>query len=145
MFDFFILCVIANICVFHIFHMSVFVCLSVGEVLCLFIFVPVHRVIIYFFLLQGQVSTSHDNSSNHPGPPRHLRPDCQAPWPLHEVGLRARQPAVRLPLRGPGNSMRWNRQQWDEILLTDESRSCLKRGDGRTRVWRSRGERYAQN
>ncbi len=31
--------------------------------------------------------------------------------------------------------------EWDEIVLTDESRFCLKHCDGRIRVWRHRGER----
>ena len=31
------------------------------------------------------------------------------------------------------------------MFFTDESRFCVERGDGRARVWRRRGERFAQN
>ncbi|UYV80724.1 hypothetical protein LAZ67_19001543 [Cordylochernes scorpioides] len=31
--------------------------------------------------------------------------------------------------------------EWNEIVFTDESRFCLQHHDGRTRVWRHRGER----
>ena len=33
---------------------------------------------------------------------------------------------------------RWNRNQWGNMLFLDESRFCLKKNDGRMRVWRSR-------
>ncbi|GFU27384.1 transposable element Tcb1 transposase [Trichonephila clavipes] len=31
--------------------------------------------------------------------------------------------------------------EWNEVVFTDESRICLQHHDGRTRVWRHRGER----
>ncbi|GFU13727.1 transposable element Tc3 transposase [Trichonephila clavipes] len=31
--------------------------------------------------------------------------------------------------------------EWNEVVLTDESRICLQHHDGRIRVWRHRGER----
>ncbi|GFX46271.1 hypothetical protein TNCV_1372131 [Trichonephila clavipes] len=31
--------------------------------------------------------------------------------------------------------------EWNEVVFTDESRICLQDHDGRTRVWRHRGER----
>ncbi|KAK7114313.1 hypothetical protein V1264_000391 [Littorina saxatilis] len=37
----------------------------------------------------------------------------------------------------------WNWRQWRNILFTDESRFCISHVDGRFRVWRRRGERYA--
>ncbi|KAK7106741.1 hypothetical protein V1264_017962 [Littorina saxatilis] len=37
----------------------------------------------------------------------------------------------------------WNWRQWRNILFTDESRFCISHVDGRVRVWRRRGERYA--
>lgn len=38
---------------------------------------------------------------------------------------------------------RWTQLQWYSVLFTDEPRFCLRRGDGRERVYRRRGERYA--
>ena len=38
---------------------------------------------------------------------------------------------------------RWTHQQWRDVLFTDESRFTLYHADGRTRVWRRRGERYS--
>lgn len=38
---------------------------------------------------------------------------------------------------------RWTRRQWNGVLFTDESRFCIDRADGRERVWRRTGERYA--
>ena len=37
----------------------------------------------------------------------------------------------------------WTRQQWERVLFTDESRMCLRHIDGRSRVWRRRGEQHA--
>ncbi|KAK7103623.1 hypothetical protein V1264_018489 [Littorina saxatilis] len=37
----------------------------------------------------------------------------------------------------------WNWRQWRHILFTDESHFCISHVDGRVRVWRRRGERYA--
>ena len=33
-------------------------------------------------------------------------------------------------------------RQWNEVVFTDESRSTADFGDGRTRVWRRRIERF---
>ena len=38
---------------------------------------------------------------------------------------------------------RWALRQWNNVLFSDESRFCLQHGDGRRRVWRRRGERFA--
>lgn len=70
---------------------------------------------------------------------------------LRAVGLRARR-----PFRGPTltanhrqrrlnwaqNHVRWRRNQWNNVLFSDESRFCLRTVDGRRRVYRRRGERY---
>nr|KAG5703558.1 hypothetical protein BaRGS_000943 [Batillaria attramentaria] len=40
------------------------------------------------------------------------------------------------------NHQRWNRQLWDRVLFTDESRFTLSNSDARRRVWRRVGERY---
>ena len=39
--------------------------------------------------------------------------------------------------------LQWNRLRWRGVLSSDESRFHLSRSDGRTRIWRLRGERYA--
>ena len=73
---------------------------------------------------------------------------------LRESGLRNRR-----PFRGPILTDRirnrrlawaeerlcWTFPRWYRILFTDESRFCLSVADGRRRVWRRRGERYARN
>ena len=70
---------------------------------------------------------------------------------LRSVGLRARR-----PFRGPTltanhrqrrlnwaqNHLRWRRNQWANVLFTDESRFMLRAVDGRRRVYRRTGERY---
>lgn len=38
----------------------------------------------------------------------------------------------------------WNENDWGRVLFTDESRFCLRSPDGRERVWRRTGERYAE-
>ena len=71
---------------------------------------------------------------------------------LAEHGIRARR-----PYRGPVLSqrhrharqtwarqhIRWNQNQWRNILFSDESRFCLSFADGRHRLYRRRGERFA--
>ena len=39
--------------------------------------------------------------------------------------------------------LQWNRLRWRGVLFSDESRFHLSRSDGRTRIWRRRGERFA--
>ena len=84
---------------------------------------------------------------------------------LREIGLRARRPYVGLPLTQAGRlrrmaltqagrlrRMAWltahaprlfPMRQWRRVLFTDESRFTLYRADGRRRVYRRRGERFA--
>ena len=71
---------------------------------------------------------------------------------LHQSGLRSRRPAKRIPLkqrhrearlRSSEEHVRWTNAQWSPILFTDESRFCLDFFDGRVRVWRRPGTRYA--
>ncbi|KAK7093015.1 hypothetical protein V1264_008676 [Littorina saxatilis] len=38
--------------------------------------------------------------------------------------------------------VRWTRQQWSQVLFSDESRFALNHNDDRLRVWRRQGERY---
>lgn len=72
---------------------------------------------------------------------------------LQENGLRAFRPATgpRLLVRHRQDRLRfardhvnWTRDQWSRVLWTDESRFSLRSPDGRERVWRRNGERYAQ-
>ena len=73
---------------------------------------------------------------------------------LREIGLRARRPYAGLPLTQARRlrRMAWltahaprlfPMRQWRRVLFTDESRFTLYRADGRRRVYRRRGERFA--
>lgn len=48
-------------------------------------------------------------------------------------------------LRFAREHLNWTEEQWASILFTDECRTCLNGADGRRRVYRRRGERYAQS
>ena len=39
--------------------------------------------------------------------------------------------------------LRWTLQQWDSVVFSDESRFCVRHMDGRRKVYRRPGERYA--
>ena len=71
---------------------------------------------------------------------------------LHSAGLRALRPYIGVPLSQRHRQARlartrqhrrWTNQQWATVLFTDESRFLLDMLDRRRRVWRCRGERYA--
>lgn len=55
--------------------------------------------------------------------------------------LTARHRAARL--QWARQHLRWGRQDWAHVLFSDESRFNLSHHDGRTRVFRRRGERFA--
>ena len=57
--------------------------------------------------------------------------------------LTARHRAARLQLAQ--RHFYWGRQQWARVLFSDESRFNLSHHDGRIRVLRRRGERFADN
>ena len=57
--------------------------------------------------------------------------------------LTARHRAVRL--QWAQRHFRWGQQQWARVLFFDESRLNLSHHDGRIRVFRRRGERFADN
>ena len=40
---------------------------------------------------------------------------------------------------------RWTLRQWRDVVFTDDSRFCLQINNGRVRVYRRRGERFATN
>ena len=71
---------------------------------------------------------------------------------LREVDLHARRPHQGLDLtdvrrrnrlQWANAHLRWPLAQWRRVLFTDESRFQLFRADGRHRVWRRLGERFA--
>ena len=71
---------------------------------------------------------------------------------LHARNLRARRPVVRQPLTRQHRiarrqwalvHRRWTRAEWHMVMFSDESRYNLDHHDGRIRVWRRPGERYA--
>jgi hypothetical protein len=39
----------------------------------------------------------------------------------------------------------WCNQQWHNVIFSDKSCYCISTADGRTRLWRRRGERYDDN
>ena len=41
--------------------------------------------------------------------------------------------------------LNWNNVRWQHVLFSDESRFCIDHADGRVRVWRRSGDRYADN
>ena len=57
--------------------------------------------------------------------------------------LTARHRAARL--QWAQRHFRWGRQQWARVLFFDESWFSLSHHDGRIRVFRRRGERFADN
>ena len=77
---------------------------------------------------------------------RRLRQARQCIWPRRPyVGqvLTARHRAARL--QWAQRHFRWGRHQWARVLFFDESRFNLSHHDGRIRIFRRRGERFADN
>ena len=73
---------------------------------------------------------------------------------LRAAGLHARRPYVgpiltrlhrQRRMQWAAVHRRWLRRQWTAVVFSDESRFTLSRADGRVRVWRRVGERYANN
>ncbi|GFS74332.1 transposable element Tcb1 transposase [Trichonephila clavipes] len=68
---------------------------------------------------------------------------------LHQSGLSVRRPLLGLSLTKNYRRLRrqWREErrmwvaEWNEVVLTDESRICLQHHDGRIRVWRHGKER----
>lgn len=72
---------------------------------------------------------------------------------LHSANLAARRPKIGPVLTNERRQNRvewarrhlpWTQARWRGVLFSDESRFCQYRSDGRQRVWRRPGERYAQ-
>ena len=73
---------------------------------------------------------------------------------LRQYGIRPRRPAIRpiLTHRHRVNRLRWCRNHvrqpriwWRNVVFTDETRFNISHSDGRQRVYRRLGERYARN
>ena len=71
---------------------------------------------------------------------------------LKERGIQPRRPSLGPKLKRRHRQARltwcrnrqyWNAAQWQHILYTDESRFSQEHADGRTRVFRRTGGRYA--
>ena len=71
---------------------------------------------------------------------------------LHDAGMNARRPAIRVPLtnnhvrerqRWAHDRVQWRPCNWTPVLFTSESRFCLDFTDRRARVWRRPIERFA--
>ena len=77
---------------------------------------------------------------------RRFRQARQPIWPrkayMGQV-LTARHRAARL--QWAQRHFRWGRKQWARVLFSDMSRFNLSQHDGRIRVFRRRGERFADN
>ncbi len=72
---------------------------------------------------------------------------------LKEAGLKSCKPCKKPDLQPRHKAARlafarqhrpWTRQQWMKVLFSDESRFCLRKVDGRLRVWRGEGERHTE-
>lgn len=73
---------------------------------------------------------------------------------LHDGGLKSYRPLRFIPLSDAHKTTRvqWCRQhrhwsglqEWRQVVFSDESRFCVRWTDGRLRVWRQRGSRFAQ-
>lgn len=72
---------------------------------------------------------------------RHLRRPIRARRPYVGSILTQRHRAARL--HWAQQHLRWRRRQWNQTLFSDESRFNLSYHDGRVRVYRRRGERFA--
>ena len=73
---------------------------------------------------------------------------------LRAAGLASRV-AARRPRHTPAHRAarrawsavhsRWTRQQWSQVMFSDESKFNLSQPDRRIRVWRRRGERFHED
>ena len=65
------------------------------------------------------------------------------PTDLKSCILTNRPKAVRL--NWARTHLRWNRRQWGSVLFTDETKFNVQNCEGRTRVYRQRGQRFSEN
>ena len=87
---------------------------------------------------------------------RHLAGTSQelaATRQLYESDLRDHRPAMvtlLTPERRQNRLVwsrrhaRWTQRNWNQVMFSHEARFCLSKPDGCERVWRRRGERYAE-
>ncbi len=102
--------------------------------------------------LRDRLRTASRTAREIPG--RH-NPRISSDTVLHRLrahNLRARRPVrgnLLTPIRRRNRHTwcqrhrRCTQRQWNGVLFSDESRFCVDGSDGRDRVWRRRGERYA--
>lgn len=73
---------------------------------------------------------------------------------LRQRNVRCRRPHVgpvltdrhrRARLQWATQHLNWRHREWRTVVFSDESRYCVSTADGRLRVWRRRGERYADD
>lgn len=71
---------------------------------------------------------------------------------LRSNNLRCRRPARRPVLQPRHRQARlqwaqghrnWRHREWRRVIFSDESRFCVSHADGRVRIWRRRGDRFA--
>ena len=72
---------------------------------------------------------------------------------VRDSGFSSRKPAKKPQLSQRHRALRrkycarhgrWSRQQWSRVLFSDESRFCLRKMNGRIRVWRRNRERHLE-
>nr|KAG5695720.1 hypothetical protein BaRGS_004465 [Batillaria attramentaria] len=86
--------------------------------------------VLPFFQAHGNWVFQHDNARPHTA---RATQDV-----LQRSGIQAR-------LQWAQGHLNWNNVRWQNVLFSDESRFCIEHADGRVRVWRRRGDRYADN
>nr|KAG5701656.1 hypothetical protein BaRGS_027814 [Batillaria attramentaria] len=89
-----------------------------------------HPHVLPFFQAHGNWVFQHDNARPHTA---RATQDL-----LQRSGIQAR-------LQWAQGHLNWNNVRWQNVLFSDESRFCIDHADGRVRVWRRRGDRYADN
>jgi hypothetical protein len=65
--------------------------------------------------------------------------DARRPYTGGILTLRHRQASIR---RARAHRY-WRRRDWNTVLFSDESRYNLSHADGRVRIYRQKGERFA--
>lgn len=109
------------------------------------------------FIVLNTLRNRHMTSVETKNQLREVRGTAVSVWTvrrrIQEAGLKSYRPAAGpklLPrhrvarLQFSREHLNWTLAQWRTVLFTDESRFCLHSPDGRERVWRRPGERFAE-